>query len=91
MTTQTEVQKVHSTYRISRIPFGEIRDPGCYVNVDTGELLRLPLEVLEKGHSPIFEIVSLTGPMMVKLTDDPWLPIGKARQVAADLDIYVNF
>jgi hypothetical protein len=79
------------TYRQTRIPFGEIHESGTYVNIDTGSLFRIPEEALAKGRSPVMEIVSLTGPTVSKICDDPWVPISKARQLAADVDIQINF
>lgn len=91
MTTTMEAPTLHGTYRHTRVPFGEIHEPGAYVNIDTGSLFRIPEEALAKGRSPIMEIVSLAGPMVSKVCDDPWVPISKARQLAADGDIQINF
>lgn len=91
MPTTVEAPTLHGSYRHMRMPFGEIHDAGAYVNIDTGSLFRIPDEALSKGHSPVLEIVSLTGPMVSKICEDPWVPINKARQLAADADIQINF
>lgn len=75
----------------SNVPFQEIRTPGCYVSQDQGDLYRIPPEALAEGQSPLVGIVSRTGTQMVKISDDPWLPISQARQLAADADVHPNF
>ena len=79
------------TLKHPRIPFCEIREPGTYINMETGSLFRVPEDALNKGHSPVMDIVSKTGPVCYKLCDDPWVPINKARLLAADADIQINF
>jgi len=91
MATMTDMPKAQNIMKFQRIPFGEIHDPGAYVNNYTGSLFRIPEEALVKGHSPVMEIVSLTGPIVTKVCDDPWVPISKARLLAADADIQINF
>jgi hypothetical protein len=82
---------MHMTHKYPRMRFSEIQDQGAYVNLDTGSLFRMPEEALAKGRTPVFEIVSLTGPTVCRICDDPWVPISKARQLAADGDILINF
>jgi hypothetical protein len=91
MATMIETPKLHNTLRYQRIPFSEIHEVGAYVNIDTGSLFRIPEEALAHGRSPVMEIVSLAGPTVCKVCDDPWVPISKARQLAADGDIQINF
>ncbi len=91
MTIETETPAVHTTQRNRRIPFEEVREPGAYVCNATGNLFRIPEDGLVGGRSPCIEIVCKQGTMMTKLSDDPWIPISKARQLAADSDLQVNF
>jgi hypothetical protein len=84
-------QNPYDVPRTQRLPFDEIREPGCYINNATGHLFRVPTEALAHGRSPLIEIVSKEGSMMTKVCDVPWIPISKARQLAADADLYVNF
>jgi hypothetical protein len=86
-----EAPRIQGKQGYARMMFSEVHDCGSYVNVDTGSLFRIPEEALAKGRSPIFEIVSLTGPVVCRLSSDPWVPISKARQLAADADIQINF
>lgn len=51
----------------------------------------MPNEALVNGRSPPIEIVSTEPTMMSKLSDNAWIPISKARQLAADADLDVAF
>ncbi len=91
MTAITESPKVHNTIRTRRVPFSELHEPGCYISNSTGNLFRVPEDALALNRSPLIEIVSNTGTMMTRVSDDPWIPISKARQLAADTDLAINF
>ena len=72
-------------------PFERISQPGCFVFNRTGDLLRVPDDALLPGHSPAIDIVSKEPWLVTKIANDPYLPLGKARSLAADMDLYVNF
>ncbi|HVP13390.1 MAG TPA: hypothetical protein VMV94_19615 [Phycisphaerae bacterium] len=91
MTPMTETPTTNPVQHYQNVPFGEVQTPGCYVSTTTGTLFRIPAEALALGRSPLIEIVSRTGTLMTKITDDPWVPINKARQLCADADVYPNF
>jgi hypothetical protein len=92
MATNVEgTQNAYLTPRTLKVPFDEIREPGCYIRNSSGNLYRVPHEALAQGRSPLIEIVAHEGTMMTKVCDDPWVPISKARQLAADADLFVNF
>lgn len=71
--------------------FDQIETPGTYVENRTGTLLRVPEDALAPGRSPRIEIVADEAWVVTRLSEDPYLPLTKARMVAADLDIPVNF
>ena len=71
--------------------FAALNEPGAYIINWSGQLLRLPEDALKAGHSPVFEILGTESTFVTKLSDNPYLPVSKARMVAADLDIHVNF
>lgn len=89
-TVAEQTQTTHNLQTV-RVPFGDIREPGCYVSNTDGSLFRIPSEALAQGRSPLIEIVSKEGAMTTKVSDDPWVPISKCRQLAADADLFVNF
>ncbi len=81
----------HTTHTSQCLPFSEVNSAGCYVENGVGDLFRIPENGVVTGRSPLIEIVSRTPRIMTKVSDDPWLQISKARQLAADADLYVNF
>ncbi len=86
-----KTQFAHTTHATQCLPFSEVNAPGCYIENGIGDLFRVPDDGVVMGRSPTIEIVSKTPRMVTKVSDDPWLPISKARQLAADADLYVNF
>ena len=72
-------------------PFEKITFPGCFVLNRTGDLFRVSEEALAAGHSPTIDIVSKDAWLVTKISSDPYLPLNKARTIAADMDLFVNF
>jgi len=75
----------------SEVPFSKLNEIGTYVFKEGGQLLRVPEDALKPGRSPVMDIVGRDVLTVCKLSDDPFIPITKARLVAADLDVEVNF
>ena len=75
----------------TQIPFEAIKEPGSYVCNWSGHLLRVPDEALKLGHSPLLSIKGTEVPFVTKISDDPFIPVTKARMFAADCDSVVNF
>ena len=73
------------------IPFDAIETPGTYYSNWSGHLIRVPEEALSLGHSPTLEIIGNQEMKVTCLSKDPFLPLNKARMVAADLDLEVSF
>lgn len=71
--------------------FDQIETPGTYVECRTGTLMRVPDDALAPGRSPRIEIVADEPWTVTRLSDDPYLALTKARMIAADLDLPVNF
>ena len=72
------------------VDFNELDEAGAYVTAE-GSLVRVPIEALKDGHSPLITISSKLDTRLSKISDDPFVPVGKARQLAADADMSVNF
>jgi hypothetical protein len=49
--TETVAQKT-----VKILSFNEINEPGCYVMLSTGDLVRVPPEALAPGRSPLITI-----------------------------------
>jgi hypothetical protein len=73
------------------VPFEEINEPGAYLDVNTGNLFRIPPEALRLGHSPVISVTS-NGPFPVcKLSDDPFITRVQAKIIASDHNLWTNF
>jgi hypothetical protein len=72
-------------------PFEQISTPGCYILRQTGTLLRVPRDSVVHGRSPAINVVSKDQWLVAKISSDPYMVLSKARAVAADLDLPVNF
>lgn len=75
----------------TQIPIDAINEPGCYVCNWSGHLLRVPEDGVKIGRSPLIQICGL-GPLFVtKISNNPFIPVSKARMLASDCDVAVNF
>lgn len=72
------------------VPFSEINQQGVYVT-QRGDLFRVPPDALAEGRSPILVWENLEGSLVSRISSDPYTPISKCRQLAADADLSVNF
>lgn len=71
--------------------FSEIDRPGAYVVLGTGHLMRIPPDALAVGRSPLISIAGNEPMMLCLISNDPWIPIGEARSVAAGCDLACAF
>jgi len=80
-------------YRTSAptVPFTEIDEPGTYLSNWSGHLIRVPEDGVKQGRSPVIEILAKEPMLLTKLSNDPFIGTTKARMLAADLDLPVNF
>lgn len=87
----TQKKAFENKLNVTQIPFDELQEAGTYLSNWTGHLVRVPEDGLKPGRSPVIDIRGLEPMMLTKLSDDPFIPLTKARIIAADLDLYVNF
>ncbi len=73
------------------IPFESLNAPGCYVCQWSGHLLRVPEDGVSAGRSPLINIVGSEPLFVTKISDNPFIPVTKAKMVACNLDCNVNF
>ncbi|MBN2562071.1 MAG: hypothetical protein JXQ75_14190 [Phycisphaerae bacterium] len=75
----------------TQVPFDAINEPGTYVCNWSGHLLRVPADSIKVGRSPLMNLTG-THPLYVcKISNDPFIPLTKARMLAANYDWPVNF
>jgi hypothetical protein len=75
----------------SRILFSNVNEPGTYISNRTGHMIRIPDDGVCPGRSPLIDIRGKEPVFVTKLSSDPFIPLSKARLIAADLDLKVNF
>lgn len=84
--TETDFRKV-----VKVLNFNEINEPGSYVMLSTGDLVRIPPEAVSPGHSPLITIHSRGVTRMAQLSNNDAELITTLRHIAADNDIRTNF
>lgn len=89
MESQTRERKANPSH--PEVAWDELEVPGFYVSRTTGNGYRVPAEALIKGASPVIEQVSAQPSRLVKLSDNPFVPLIKARNLAANCNIEPNF
>ena len=75
----------------TQIPFESINEPGCYICNWSGHLLRVPEDAIKPGRSPVSNLSGIEALFVTKIHSDPFVPVTKARMLAADCDVVVNF
>jgi hypothetical protein len=88
MDTQTE-QQTNPSY--PEVSWEDLETPGFYVSRATGNGYRVPAEALIRGASPVIQQVSAKPSRLVRLSDNPFIPLVKARNLAANCNIEPNF
>jgi len=73
------------------MPFESIQEPGCYVCNWSGHLLRVPDDGVAPGRSPLISIVGNETLFVTKISDNPFLTLTKARILASNVNVCVNF
>ena len=71
--------------------FDAINEPGTYVCNWSGHLLRVPEDGVSPGRSPLINIVGTEPLMVTKISDNPYITITKAKLLASNFDLNVNF
>ena len=72
-------------------PFDAISTPGAYICNWSGHLLRVPTDGVTPGRSPLLNIVGSEPLTVTKISDNPYITITKAKLIACNFDLNVNF
>ena len=73
------------------LPFDGIREPGAYICRWSGHLLRVPETGIGTELTPGMSVVAADALLVTKIDDDPYVPVTRARLLAANQDVPVNF
>ncbi len=91
----TNTQNFNVTYGTktvgATIPFDQISEPGAYICNWSGHLLRVPEDGVTPGRSPMINIVGPDPLTVTKISDNPFVTITKAKLLASNWDLNVNF
>lgn len=90
-TTTSQTQQHQSENTGSVYSFDSINEPGAYVANWSGNLIRVPEDGLAQGRSPLINIIGPEPLTVTKISSNPFVPITKARLLASNLDVNVNF
>ena len=87
--TRTQVKETQGVLRVMN--FNEITEQGCYVLLDTGELVRVAREAVEPGTSPLITIHQQGITRAALLSDNEAELVSTLRDIAVNNDIKPNF
>ncbi|MEE9295286.1 MAG: hypothetical protein V3W34_10055 [Phycisphaerae bacterium] len=73
------------------VPFESVQEPGCYICNWSGHLVRIPEDGVAPGRSPLISIVGQEPLYITKISDNPFVTVTKARLLASNCDLPVNF
>ena len=73
------------------LPFDGIHEPGAYICRWSGHLLRVPEDSISSEHTPRMSVIGADALLVTKIDNDPYVPVTKARLLAANHDVSVNF
>ncbi len=73
------------------LPWSSISEPGCYVCNWSGHLLRVPDDAIAPGRSPLINMVACEPLFVTKISDNPFVSVTKAKLLACNADVNVNF
>ncbi len=73
------------------LPLASASEPGAYICNWSGHLLRIHEDGVIPGRTPLLDIVGDEPLFVTKIAADPFIPVTKARMLAADMDVSVSF
>lgn len=73
------------------VPFDSVQEPGAYICNWSGHLVRIPEDGVTLGRSPMINIVGAEPLFVTKISENPFVTVTKARLLAANFDLPVNF
>lgn len=90
MSTHYAKAQRHQVPTLPTMDLDRIDAPGAYIMHSEGLLMRIPPEALcEKG--PVWSITASTPLRVSRVSNDPWIAIGKAREIATENHLSANF
>lgn len=93
MAEAAKVTSIEPQHRMSlpEVSWGELSEPGAYVERGTGDLYRVPTEALIPGASPVIRKESLGASRLVQISKNPFVTTLEARMIACQHNVEPNF
>jgi len=82
---------IGTTCGSTTLPFDGIHEPGAYICRWSGHLLRVPEDSISSEHTPRMSVIGADALLVTKIANDPYVAVTKARLLAANHDVSVNF
>jgi hypothetical protein len=76
---------------LAEMHWDEIDRPGCYLLLGTGVLVRMPRAALSPGSLPLISLLSRSGPIVARMSDDPAESIDVLRAIAESHAYAIDF
>lgn len=89
--TQNAATSQFTSHAGTCIAFDSIQEPGAYVCNWSGHLVRVPQDGVTPGRSPMINICGVEPLYVTKICDNPFVTSTKARLLASNFDLPVNF
>lgn len=67
--------------KLAEIMWHDIKEPGAYIEIETGHLYRIPEDALGLGSSPLIRKETSEPCQLVRISKDPFIPKIQARVV----------
>ncbi len=80
-----------NTTNFRTVCFESLSEPGAYICNWSGHLMRVPEDGVSPGRSPMINIVGAEPLTVTKISNDPFITITKAKILASNGDLNVNF
>ena len=72
-------------------PWDQVSEPGAYICHWSGHLLRIPEDGVTAGRSPLVNLIGSEPLYVTKISANPFITLTKARILASNFDLNVNF
>ena len=73
------------------VAWDSISEPGAYICNWSGHLLRVPEDGITPGRSPMINLIGADPLFVTRISDNPYITVTKAKLLAANFDLNVNF
>lgn len=73
------------------LSYDGINEPGAYICRWSGHLLRVPEDSISTERSPRMSVIGADTLLVTKIDSNPFVTVSKARLLAANQDVSVNF